>query len=438
MNSFLSTFAVLLVMLLTLPAEQISVRGYIMDVDSKKPLPYANISIDGTDRGAVSNYDGEYFLRIDETENILIVSYIGYKTDTITVATDTASQLINLPIFLVPEPVRMGEVVVNLGYNYAEELLVNAYKKVNGDSGNLRYRQAFYRETIMSDSLYDHVREIFFDLLEDANGINERSIRQGREASLITDFKKEMLWGEPNFSFFTLQVKAAQRIKKILGIFPSKKGPTVVMPVRIDPGKYFDCIFEGTRVQDGRNVSIISVTPNSKYDRPIMSGIVEIFEDDYQILRYDLRVNHPDLNKILPVPHSGPFSDLGLYSTNTEINFIMVNRELSENVWGLDRIEVGFSNRVKSKTNDNFDRIMQRRSVMVLNDFGDAELYSERKRQDKKDDRMVLREDIEYDPRFWIINSAIIAEIPMENEILQFFKRREFFGYLFPGGLPYP
>ena len=432
-----SKLIVILLVPISLPAaENILIRGYIRDSVSKNPLPYANISVSGTIRGAISNGDGEYSLKINETENILIVSYIGYKTDTITVDVDLASNSINLPIFLIPEPIQMREVVVKNGYNYAEELLTNAYKKVRRESDNFRYRQSFYRETISSDSLYLLVREMFYDLLASGNGISDWTVRQGREARMIAA-REELIWGEPSFSFFTKQVKATQRRKRILGFIPSIKGPTVVMPVRSNPGKYYHCSVEGYRVQDGRNVSVISVKSKVKYDRPIMSGTIEIFEDDYQILKYELRSNHPDLNNVMPLPSSGPFSNLGLYSTDTEIKFLMVNRQVAENVWGLDRIEVVISNHVKSATVDGFDRFLHRRSVMLFYDFGDESGYSEMSRQDGMQDRFIIRDEIEYDPIFWISNSTIIEEIPIENDILQFFKTRESRGYLFPDGLPY-
>ncbi len=414
-------------------ADVIFIEGTVEDVISKEPLPYANISISGTDRGTISNLNGKYSLETDETENILIVSYIGYKTDTLIIDVDIAGNTIILPITLIPEPILMREVTVIAGYNYAEELLINACEKIRLESDNLRYRQAFYRQYTASDSLYLSVWEMFYDLLANKNGIEEWSIRQGREAALIVVDRTEKYWGEDNLSYLTKVFKATQGKESIFSFLPFITRLTILAPIRPDPGKYFDCSIEGYRTQDGRSVAVIGVTPKEKYNRPIMGGTVEIFEDDYQLLRFELAVTHPDLNRIILLPFTGPFSELSLYAEDTRTEFTMAYRQVVEDAWGLDRIEIDMANHVLSKTNPDYHRYMRRHLVMLFINYGAADRYMGV--STSQSDRIIIREELEYDPDFWQNNSAIMDEVPMEEEIVQFFQEHAFRGNALPGGV---
>ncbi len=57
-----------------------NIRGYVRDADSGEALPYANISVDGTNRGTTTNADG-YFILVNEPVGKvqLMVRYIGYE-----------------------------------------------------------------------------------------------------------------------------------------------------------------------------------------------------------------------------------------------------------------------------------------------------------------------------------------------------------------------
>jgi TonB-dependent receptor len=65
-------------------AQQRTVKGKIVD---KKGLPLGGVNIieKGTKNGTMSNFDGDYFIKLQGTGNVLEFSYIGYKTKTIIV-----------------------------------------------------------------------------------------------------------------------------------------------------------------------------------------------------------------------------------------------------------------------------------------------------------------------------------------------------------------
>ncbi|MGE5348083.1 MAG: carboxypeptidase-like regulatory domain-containing protein, partial [Actinomycetota bacterium] len=58
----------------------VSIGGKIVDAETNEPLPYATIGISHRGRGTVTNFNGDFILRISEEclEDTLTVSYVGY------------------------------------------------------------------------------------------------------------------------------------------------------------------------------------------------------------------------------------------------------------------------------------------------------------------------------------------------------------------------
>ena len=57
------------------------IAGSVLDMDNLEPLPYANIIVQGTNRGITTDADGHFVLvDVPAEPCTLIVSYIGYRT----------------------------------------------------------------------------------------------------------------------------------------------------------------------------------------------------------------------------------------------------------------------------------------------------------------------------------------------------------------------
>ncbi|MBX2817097.1 MAG: TonB-dependent receptor [Saprospiraceae bacterium] len=70
---------ILLLSALNLSAQTV-VRGIVLDAASEDPLIGANISIEGTARGTVTDFDGSFELKVDQFPVELTLSYLGYIT----------------------------------------------------------------------------------------------------------------------------------------------------------------------------------------------------------------------------------------------------------------------------------------------------------------------------------------------------------------------
>ncbi|MGB3541520.1 SusC/RagA family TonB-linked outer membrane protein [Rubrivirga sp.] len=88
-NATLLGLAVLLLALGASPAfaQERTVTGTVTDATSGDPLPFVNITISGTTRGAATNIDGEYSIDVDGPEDVLVYRFLGYVTLEETVGT---------------------------------------------------------------------------------------------------------------------------------------------------------------------------------------------------------------------------------------------------------------------------------------------------------------------------------------------------------------
>ena len=79
-------FAVLFIfsaffMFTTAFAQEVTVSGKVVDMDSQEPLPGVSIVVVGTTTGTITNFDGEYTLNVNSGASLMF-SYIGYSNVT--------------------------------------------------------------------------------------------------------------------------------------------------------------------------------------------------------------------------------------------------------------------------------------------------------------------------------------------------------------------
>jgi len=68
---------------------QSTVNGKIIDGDMNAPLPGANIIVKGTSTGATTDFDGNFTLNAKSNSGGIVVSYVGYVSQTIAFSGDT-------------------------------------------------------------------------------------------------------------------------------------------------------------------------------------------------------------------------------------------------------------------------------------------------------------------------------------------------------------
>lgn len=68
---------------------QTTITGKIIDSDMSSPLPGANIIVKGTTNGATTNFDGDFTLKTDSKSGEVLISYVGFISQTIAFNGDT-------------------------------------------------------------------------------------------------------------------------------------------------------------------------------------------------------------------------------------------------------------------------------------------------------------------------------------------------------------
>jgi outer membrane receptor for Fe3+-dicitrate len=80
---------VALTCLTTFAYAQTTITGKIIDSDMISPLPGANIIVKGTTNGATTNFDGDFTLTTDSKSGEVVISYVGFISQTISFSGDT-------------------------------------------------------------------------------------------------------------------------------------------------------------------------------------------------------------------------------------------------------------------------------------------------------------------------------------------------------------
>ncbi len=145
-------------------------HGKVIDSNTKKPVVFANVYLDGTSIGTVTNSDGEFVLKIPANmkENKLGVTYLGYKNALI--------QLKDLKpmdntIAIEPSPIPIEEVIIR--NEDPLELIKGALKNIkNNYPVNPEQEVGFYRETIKQNRNYIEVAEAVLDVYKSAYNDN--------------------------------------------------------------------------------------------------------------------------------------------------------------------------------------------------------------------------------------------------------------------------
>ena len=158
-----SRFIIVLILvslsLSTVLAQTYVIKGRVMDSQTGDPVPFANIFIKSTTKGATTDFQGYYSFTSDILTDSLIASYIGYKRAALPLQ-NTTDQIMNFQLF--EDVVSLNEVVFYAGENPAFEIMrrVIANKKNNDKRELEAYEYESYVKTeIDIDNLSEKFKE---------------------------------------------------------------------------------------------------------------------------------------------------------------------------------------------------------------------------------------------------------------------------------------
>jgi TonB-linked SusC/RagA family outer membrane protein len=128
MNKKLFFSVLLLTLFCAFTYAQKTITGTISD-NNGVPLAGASVVVKGTTNGASTDFDGNYSLTIQSDSDVLVISYIGFKSTEITVGNRT---VINAT--LVDDAESLDEVVITaLGFKEQRDKIASTYSKIDAE-----------------------------------------------------------------------------------------------------------------------------------------------------------------------------------------------------------------------------------------------------------------------------------------------------------------
>ncbi len=109
----------------TIQSQTYKIHGSVKDAFSGLNLSYANIRVNKSTIGTISNSNGDYILKAKEGSYSFIASFIGYKSDTVKVNVNS-NKLINF--VLEPIELEISEVTIEPGINPAYDIIKKTIK----------------------------------------------------------------------------------------------------------------------------------------------------------------------------------------------------------------------------------------------------------------------------------------------------------------------
>jgi hypothetical protein len=272
-----------------------TITGIVSD-DKGKPLPYASISIKGTNKGTTSNSTGKYSIILTPGEYTLVCQYVGYGRSEKKIIVANDDQSINFTLSI--QELTLGEVVVKRGEDPAYEIIRQAIKKrdyynnqVDSFSVNV-----YIKGMIRSGAIPKRVMGIKIER-EDNDGLDSL----GKGIVFLSESITQVEYAKPNkIKFRVISSRESgggyglsfpffiNFYQNNVSIFDNNLNPRgFISPIADGAFNYYKYKYEGSFVEEGVMVNTIRVTPR-RQNEPLFTGTIHIAEDDWRIFSLDL------------------------------------------------------------------------------------------------------------------------------------------------------
>ena len=281
-NSFFTLIFLLLVKIST-GQEYITVTGTVLDKETRQPLHFASICIAGNRIGTVSNYSGNFLLKIPShlKEDTLHFSFIGFSPKKVPLNRIRNNMI---EVFLEPIYYNVKEVVIR-ALN-PTEIIKTAISKIpeNYPTKPVNFT-AFYREAIREN-------ENFIQYIEAVLGVYKTSYISKKKDNLeiIKGRHKEDVYHSMIWDYIRFVDGPYEMIRSDIAKYP--KNFITVSQSRINflDQKYFKhydyTLLENRRIEESDQY-VIAFKPKVKSKRAMYEGFICIDKKTYAFTSMD-------------------------------------------------------------------------------------------------------------------------------------------------------
>ena len=254
-------------------AAQLVLSGSVRDSSTGEPLVAANIRIDGTTRGTITNADGFYRLSLPPGPYRFIFSFIGYRPDTLTVA---LSRDLRRDITLAPIAIQYGEIVVtdeDPAYRIMRTVIERKHQW-SEKLGSYEF-EAFTRQVFRRDTAIASITESYTTGYWQRGDTLREVVKQKRQTENIPMSQNFASVGGI-VNFYDDEIRFS--------------GFTFVGPTSPEAFDYYAFKLEKIRERNGVELYTILMTPKTRLT-PLFEGTINIIGDSYAVVGIDVTPN---------------------------------------------------------------------------------------------------------------------------------------------------
>ena len=376
-------------------------KGIVRDKDTNEPLPYVTLSIANSNGSTITNTEGKFALKIQDSlsSGSIAISHLGYERIMIPVSSLKSAKN---RIFLAPSIEVLSEIDLNTIPNDAKQLVRRVLK-----SKGQNYFQtptamtAFYRETIKRGRRNVSLSEAVVNVEKQPYQNKKRDVVSLYKSRKQTDYSK----------LDTLALKLQGGPFNTLYVDLMKYPEYIFAENNIN---FYDFSFKKTKKIDGALIYVISFKQIPTISYPLYYGELYVDAESVALTRalYSLNITDVDAASKLFVKRKPSDVRVSPVATNYEVNYRQKNGRW---YYGYSNVQLGFKINWKRKL---FNSTYTLTSEMAVTDWENAV-------QDNNASLNVIRPNIVIadeasgfsDPEFWGTYNVIEPERSIESAI---------------------
>lgn len=269
-------------------------KGKITD-EKKQPLPFTTIRIANTNKGTTANDKGEFELKLNQGNYILIVQYLGYKMQEIKI---NIPQQNFIEISMFPENITLKEIHIKATEDPAYYVIRNAIKtrkKHHQELNTLSFQCDVYVKGVQKlDSIPDKIMGMEVKVNDNEKGIFYLSETQSTYYFLPPDNKKEIIKASrvsgqsKGFSFNRYIPMQKNIYDNVLDFYFISNRP-FISPISENAFLFYKYKMHGTFYENGKMINKIEVIPKSATE-PCFRGFIYIEENSWRVHSFDFYI----------------------------------------------------------------------------------------------------------------------------------------------------
>ncbi len=278
-------------------AQQYTIDGRVENKVTHQLLSYANIRVLNSTNGTAANKEGDYELKLNAGKYLLVVSYIGYNSDTLSIS--VIQNLTGVNFYLSPSDIQLPEVVVKPGINPAIAIIEKAILKKEERNKKLNdYEFEAYTKGLIKTQhdISAHGNRVNVSLgANDTIPLKITGILENESKGYYKkpDDYKEIIVARKQTANFPPQINTLTGGRIIKSFYENNinfLGNDLPGPLASNALDYYYFYIKKTLAIDSQMVYQIYMSPEDPSD-PGFTGDIFITGDTYDLIKVDLQLN---------------------------------------------------------------------------------------------------------------------------------------------------